>query len=538
MAVGAPDWQTVEPILRFDGPFSEDDPTNLLDLGGYDTVVGAEGFSLMATVCMRELRPWARIFSFCSGLETEAIMAGAAEETINLHFTITHSPDELYPVSVTNALELGKESRFLFTVSSSGHMRVYVDGCSVGENDGVCPNAVHRPYLNVGCHHEYVGQGFCGSIANVVVWNQEVAWLPDCDVACAASPPANTEDATEASATAAPTGAEEPVLSEVEAPSPVDADVGQAGEPGNCSELPIAEQAVVAGGASTPISAEEYQSLLGTWTYGQGRGYTLLEQDGWVFFSEESKSGCRNEGYLYAAEDSWFECELMSNDRKVGTIRVKQTDDMLISKFRGLLTMEWGADKVARRKQAAAAGTDEVQQDSQNAEARRRQLEQHLEEQRLELERLQAKAAISAQEFEQQKEAARVTAEDRELRLLEQESEQYLLDSALQVEDARLEHQRRGMVKLQHLLRQQLLQQQRLHGLTEECREMTLDDTQCPPEDGEAPSEREEDRDDDDGGVWDLDWSAVGTPKGDKADAALKESFRVSTQAPDDPAAA
>lgn len=194
----AADWQSVEPFLKLDGPYNENLPVNLVD-HGFATLMGENGFSLMATVRMMETRPWARIFSFCTGPESEAIMAGAVDSSTTLHFTVTHAPGVLGSVDVPEGLALEKETVLLFTVSPIGHMRIFADGWLLNERPGLVPNAVDRPFVNFGCHHSYAGQGFCGDIRDIKMWSHEVAWYWDgaivrqTDAAPVAPPPPPAE---------------------------------------------------------------------------------------------------------------------------------------------------------------------------------------------------------------------------------------------------------------------------------------------------------------------------------------------------------
>jgi hypothetical protein len=143
-------------------------PNNAVRMGG--------AFSFMCTLRMDGIGSWSRVFDFSLYADEDSITAGAVGLTGDLHFTIFRGKKP-FGVRVANFFELGKEVTMLCTVSPSGHMRVFRDGALLGENDeGLAPLRQDRPRMIVGGHYLHTSQAFHGSLRDVKVWNQEVAW--------------------------------------------------------------------------------------------------------------------------------------------------------------------------------------------------------------------------------------------------------------------------------------------------------------------------------------------------------------------------
>lgn len=138
--------------------------------------------------------------------------------------------------------------------------------------------------------------------------------------------------------------------------------------------------------------------------------------------------------------------------------------------------------------------------DDKSASAR-----QELDKERLELKALQEQVTAAATELAAQKDELARASEERELRLLEEESEQLHVGNALREESERLGQQRRSV----HLLKQALLGQASMSRRASEMpagepHELALDDTDCSEDRPTAGADSDaEDQ------VWDLDWSAV-----------------------------
>jgi len=167
----------VEPLLEVAGPFNEDSPGDLGSSGLTTPFGGA--FSLMVTAMLDEVNPWSRVFDFCVAPDLEHIGAGMVDEGRGIHFTINQA-DNKTTVFVDDFFRIGQEITALFTVSSKGHMKLYVDGVLVGENEtGQAPHYLKRPYMNIANHHLHEGQGFRGYLKDLKLWSEEVSWPED-----------------------------------------------------------------------------------------------------------------------------------------------------------------------------------------------------------------------------------------------------------------------------------------------------------------------------------------------------------------------
>jgi hypothetical protein len=143
-------------------------PSNAVRMGG--------AFSFMCTLRMDGIRSWSRVFDFSLTADEDSITAGAVGLTGDLHFTVFRGKKP-FSARVSNFFELGEEATMLCTVSPSGHMKVFKDGVLVGENEeGAAPLRQDRPRMIVGGHYLYADQAFHGTLRDIKVWNQEVAW--------------------------------------------------------------------------------------------------------------------------------------------------------------------------------------------------------------------------------------------------------------------------------------------------------------------------------------------------------------------------
>mmetsp|Transcript_99626 Transcript_99626/g.253245 ORF Transcript_99626/g.253245 Transcript_99626/m.253245 type:complete len:655 (+) Transcript_99626:79-2043(+) len=132
--------------------------------------------------------------------------------------------------------------------------------------------------------------------------------------------------------------------------------------------------------------------------------------------------------------------------------------------------------------------------------------EDALLKERLELQKLQEQVEVAAKELNLQREKLAKTAEERKFRLLEGESEQMRINTALLEEKAHLDRRRKSVLLLQQSA---LAQSQTL--TSDPCIEMTLDAS--PDSSGESSEDE----------VWDLDWNSLeASPKA--ADDAAEEA--------------
>lgn len=167
-------WEDVEPIFQTEGPFNGSNPGDLVREGFRPWLSGA--FSIMATIRMDESNTWSRVFDFCVSEDNQAISVGSNWDSYDMFFNVMRG-GETATVFLPDFFILEYEFTALFSVSSEGHMKVYVDGELHGENEnGLVPEHVKRPHLRIGNHFSWTDQGFRGSIRDVKIWDREVAW--------------------------------------------------------------------------------------------------------------------------------------------------------------------------------------------------------------------------------------------------------------------------------------------------------------------------------------------------------------------------
>jgi len=144
------------------------------------------------------------------------------------------------------------------------------------------------------------------------------------------------------------------------------------------------------------------------------------------------------------------------------------------------------------------------------SEQRMREAEECSKEQQKELERLQVQAQDKKVEMDRLQESSRNAAEDRELRLLEQEAEQLRIGQMLQEERTRIEQQRNSVMSLQKIICETA-------GIHSKGVEFSLDD-----QGGAAEQENDEGQNGDSAEeeVYDVDWNNLNfssTPKASRS---------------------
>jgi len=170
-------YKTVKPLIRIPGNVSRwQHPLNLVDELGFHKQLGGS-FSFMCTLQMDQIAPWQRVFDFSFKADIDSITAGALSNSTHLHFTIFKGKSKK-TVKVWDFFEPGKRITALFTVNSTGRMRIWKNGELAGEIDGHAPFFNDRPHLVIGGHYLYKRQFFHGVIGNVKIWSKEVVWPP------------------------------------------------------------------------------------------------------------------------------------------------------------------------------------------------------------------------------------------------------------------------------------------------------------------------------------------------------------------------
>jgi len=167
---------SVKPLVEHTAVITGETAVNLALAAPNNAVRMGGAFSFMCALRMDGIGSWSRVFDFSLTADEDSVTAGAVGLSGDLHFTIFRGK-EPFSVRVGNFFELGKEVTMLCTVSPSGHMKVFKDGALVGENEeGLAPLRQDRPRMIVGGHYLYTDQAFNGSLRDVKIWNQEVAW--------------------------------------------------------------------------------------------------------------------------------------------------------------------------------------------------------------------------------------------------------------------------------------------------------------------------------------------------------------------------
>jgi hypothetical protein len=178
----APHFASTQPLLEHSindrgiAALTGETPINLATSAPDNAVRMGGAFSFMCTLRMDGIGSWSRVFDFSLTADEDSITAGAIGLTDDLHFTVFRGKKPI-SVVVKNFFVLGEDMTLLCTVSPSGHMKVFKDGALVGENEeGMAPLRQDRPRMFVGGHYLYPDQAFRGSVRDVRLWNQEVAW--------------------------------------------------------------------------------------------------------------------------------------------------------------------------------------------------------------------------------------------------------------------------------------------------------------------------------------------------------------------------
>lgn len=170
-------FQKVKPLIQIPGNVSRwQHPLNLVEELGFHKQLGGS-FSLMCTLQLEQIAPWQRVFDFSFAADIDSITAGALSNTSHLHFTIFKGQKKS-TVKVWDFFEPGKRITALFTVNSTGRMRVWKNGELAAEIDGHAPYFNDRPHLMIGGHYLYKRQFFHGVVGNVKIWSKEVVWPP------------------------------------------------------------------------------------------------------------------------------------------------------------------------------------------------------------------------------------------------------------------------------------------------------------------------------------------------------------------------
>jgi len=142
---------------------------------------GPDGFSVAFTARWDKLNRWSRVIDFGSGVGENSHGGNniiIANEKVSDAFAFhIYGNTSNACLTIPGIIKVGADTRYLCSVDSEGHMRVFQDGRLVGEKkDGHVPAAVHREHLYVG-KSNFKGNGmFEGEVRDLCVWNAAVTW--------------------------------------------------------------------------------------------------------------------------------------------------------------------------------------------------------------------------------------------------------------------------------------------------------------------------------------------------------------------------
>merc|ERR1719333_1277131 len=125
-----PHFASVKPLVEHTAVITGEAPVNLALAAPNNAVRMGGAFSFMCTLRMDGIGSWSRVFDFSLTADEDSITAGAIGLTNDLHFTVFRGMKPFSAVA-HNFFELGKEVTALFTVSPSGHMRIFKDDALV-----------------------------------------------------------------------------------------------------------------------------------------------------------------------------------------------------------------------------------------------------------------------------------------------------------------------------------------------------------------------------------------------------------------------
>lgn len=170
--------RSAEPVIACEGrKFSSDEGGLDLCQLGYHSEVGPE-FSFSAVISFEGSACYgSRLFDFCNGIDEDNIYVdvvsfpdhGGTGGTGGLIFGVRRGEEDAQ-VAAAGAWIPQQPHLYLFTVSATGMMRIYIDGQLAVSRQGHPPERLPRKRL-------YVGQSsasqvkFCGEMRKIQVWN-------------------------------------------------------------------------------------------------------------------------------------------------------------------------------------------------------------------------------------------------------------------------------------------------------------------------------------------------------------------------------
>jgi len=142
---------------------------------------GSNGFSVAFTARWDKLNRWSRVLDFGSDVGGDGhggnnIIVANEKVSDSFAFHIYGNTSNAC-LTIPGIIKVGKDMRYLCSVDSEGHMRVFQEGRLVGEKtDGFVPPAVHREHLYIGKSNFKGNAMFEGEVRDLCVWNAAVTW--------------------------------------------------------------------------------------------------------------------------------------------------------------------------------------------------------------------------------------------------------------------------------------------------------------------------------------------------------------------------
>lgn len=170
-----------QPVVFFDGRSFCGTETDFEDLSGQlPAVLGKLGSDISIAFSARWDRLPHKSCVICLGGDDMVDTMSVCTAHGTLEFTICQDSD-VHSVAASDIVRCGELCRVLCSVSTTGCMRIMVEGCVVAENSqgqAECARGLHL--AETLWKHLYVArpnpEPFCGQIADVRVWNEIVEW--------------------------------------------------------------------------------------------------------------------------------------------------------------------------------------------------------------------------------------------------------------------------------------------------------------------------------------------------------------------------
>jgi hypothetical protein len=167
--------EIADALLHYEGRSFSGAKGDFDDLNDLADVTIGSNLSVAFTACWDKLQSWSRIIDFGNGPGRDNIFICNRARTGAIAFHVWDGKKE-YSMDVPNAIRAGETHRYLFTVDASGLMQIYKDGHVIGEKYGCPPCPGKRNFLLVGKSNWQWDDPFCGTISDLMLWDDVVDW--------------------------------------------------------------------------------------------------------------------------------------------------------------------------------------------------------------------------------------------------------------------------------------------------------------------------------------------------------------------------